>query len=323
MKPDGDVFVAGGVVQERIPPAGGVAAGGRIMIEGRLPAGGVIGAGGVDFQRLPAQGGVLVAGRVGGQGKFAVGGVFVTGGVGHQRPVAVGGVVVTAAVVLEGLGAVGRVVGSVRVGGQRQIPIGLVAQGGNPHRAGDHVGQPRAVAREITVKAAAQGHAALMVGQHGGGQLGQRHGAGDVRAGHRIGAGGAHRRGGRPGGGRINRVGRGREGLERAQGAEPPAVIRPRSQLQPVIRAVEHFAKVQRDGEQAVGDRRGGVGQRAKGRAVGGGIIQRETQIVGAGGGGAVDAEAAVVSKRRAQGAGGGRVENEAGQHRQRERQMN
>jgi len=93
-------------------------------------------------------------------------------------------------------------------------------------------------------------------------------------------------------------VRRGGEGLARGQGEEVPAAVRAHPDLEPASRPREHIAEIQGDGEQAVAQGGGTVGQDGSLLAAPGAIvIDDEAQVVGAVGRGAGVSEAALVGE--------------------------
>ena len=106
----------------------------------------------------------------------------------------------------------------------------------------------------------------------------------------------------RGGGGRRSRadgIRRGRDRLARIQRGKRAAAIGAQANLQPAIRAGEHArAKVERDGEQAVGDGDVEIGQRAADLGWSArGIPDREGQVITAVGGCATGGELALVGQ--------------------------
>ena len=159
-------------------------------------------------------------------------------------------------------------------------------------RGGVHVGQTPGV----TAESAEQRQPAGIIGHHRGGELGQGHRAAQLRAGHiaqQIAGAVGH-----------DGIGRGQNRLARGQGDERGRAVRARRDLQPARRPGEHaVAEVQRHREQAVGDARGGIGQRPGDEAaIGHRVANREAQIVKAGGGVGAVIQLALIAEGRALG---------------------
>ena len=196
---------------------------------------------------------------------------------------------------------------------------------------GIEVGQPRPVAAHAGCGDVPGGEITRGIAFHNGvGRVRARGGVGRARAGGHIRGGrathaGNHRRalrsshvarqrtdqvGGRGrrrgivgvvGDQRMDRIRRGGQPLARGERGETAAAVGCHLNRQPAVRAGELIAEIQQDGEQAVADRRGDVGQRAAdlGRAADG-VEQREGEVVAAVGGSRAVVQPALVSEGRA-----------------------